>query len=70
MNSVKMPFGLVNAPATFQCVMEVVLSGLAQGSCHVHLDDVVVLGRMLEEYNANLTKVLGRVQEAGLRLKP
>ena len=45
----KMPFGLVNVPAMFQHLMEVVLSGLARNSCHVCLDDVLVLGRTLEE---------------------
>ena len=66
----KMPFGLVNAPATFQHLMEVVLSGLARDSCHVYLDDVLVFGRTLEEHNSNLSKVLTRIREAGLRLKP
>ena len=66
----KMPFGLVNAPATFQRLMEVVLSGLTRGSCHVYLDDVLVLGSTLEEHNANLRKVFSRIREAGLRLKP
>ena len=50
--------------------MEVVLSGLAQDSCHVYLDDVLVFGRTLEEHNSNLSKVLTRIREAGLRLKP
>ena len=66
----KMPFGLVNAPATFQRLMEVVLSGLARGNCHVYLDDVLVFGRTLEEHNANLARVFGRIRGAGLRLKP
>ena len=66
----KMPFGLVNTPATFQRLMEVVLSGLARDSCHVYLDDVLVFGRTLEEHNSNLSKVLTRIREAGLRLKP
>ena len=65
-----MPFGLVNAPATFQCLMEVVLTGLARGSCYVYLDDVLVLGKTLEEHNTNLTKVFSRIRGAGLRLKP
>lgn len=65
-----MPFGLVNAPATFQRLMEVVLSGLAREGCLVYLDHVLVVGATLEEHNANLTKVLDRFREAGLMLKP
>ena len=66
----KMPFGLVNAPATFQRLMERVLAGLARGGCHVYLDDVLVFGKTMEEHNQNLTEVLGRIRGAGLRLKP
>ena len=65
-----MPFGLVNAPAMFQHLMETMLSGLARGSCHVYLDDVLVLGHTVEEHNTNLTKVFSRIRGAGLRLKP
>ena len=54
----EMPFGLVNAPATFQRLMEVVLSGLARGSCHVYLDDVLVLGQTLEEHNTVVLVIL------------
>ena len=66
----KMPFGLVNAPATFQRLMEVALTGLARGGCHVYLDDVLVFGKSLEEHNRNLNQVLERIRAAGLRLKP
>ena len=66
----KMPFGLVNAPATLQRLMEIVLSGLAREVCPVYLDDVLVFGRTLEEHNRNLRKVLERIREAGLKLKP
>ena len=66
----KMPFGLVNAPATFQWLMEVVLSGLAHGSCHVYFDNVLVLGHTIEEHNTNLTRVFDRIRGVGLRLKP
>ena len=65
-----MPFGLVNAPATFQRLMEAVLTGLARGVCHVYLDDVLVFGRTLEEHNRHLGQVLRRIRTAGLRLKP
>ena len=66
----KMPFGLVNAPATFQRLMTVVLSALARRVCVVYLDDVLVFGRNIAEHNANLTQVLERLRRAGLRLKP
>ena len=66
----KMPFGLVNAPATFQRLMEVVLAGLAREGCLVYLDDVLVMGKTLEEHNENLEKVFCRLRAAGLCLKP
>lgn len=66
----KRPFGLVNGPATFQWLMELVLSGLARDKCHIHLDDVLVFGKTLEEHNQNLTDVLTQIKGAGLRLKP
>ena len=65
----KMPFGLANAPATFQRLMEVVLSGLARDACLVYLDDIIVIGKTLEQHNAHLEQVLTRIREAGLRLK-
>ena len=66
----KIPFGLVNAPVTFQRLMEVVFSGLARDGCLVYLDDVLVIGKTLDEHNENLAKVFARIREAGLKLKP
>ena len=66
----RMPFGLVNAPATFQRLMEIVLHGLVRHSCLVYLDDVLVMGSTIEEHNTNLAEVLDRIRRAGLRLKP
>ena len=42
----KMPFSLVNAPATFQRLMEVGLAGLAREGCLVYLDDVLVISEV------------------------
>ena len=65
----KMPFGLVNAPATFQRLMEIALAGLTQDCCLTYLDDVLVIGRSIEEHNQNLVKVFDCLRDAGLRLK-
>ena len=66
----KMPFGLVNAPATFQRLMEVVLADLARDACLVYLDDILVVGNSWKQHNDNLKKVFTRIRQVGLRLKP
>ena len=65
-----MPFGLCNAPATFQQLMDMVLTGLQWSSCLVYLDDVIVLGRNFAEHLRNLRDVFQHLREAGLKLKP
>lgn len=65
-----MPFGLCNAPATFQRLMDLLLAGLQWSQCLVYLDDIIVPGRSFHEHLANLAAVLQRIKGAGLRLKP
>ena len=66
---VRMPFGMCNAPATFQRLMEVVLAGLLWKNCFVYIDDVLVCSNTFEEHLTHLKEVLSRLQQAGLRLK-
>ena len=49
-----MPFGLCNAPATFQRQMDCVLASLHWQSCLIYLDDGEVLSRALEQPQAGL----------------
>ena len=65
-----MPFGLCNAPATFQRQMENVLMGLTREKCLVYLDDVLVLGRTFSKHLGNLREVFSGLHRAGLKLKP
>ena len=39
-----MPFGICNAPATFEQPMELVLAGLKWKICLIYLDDVIFYG--------------------------
>ena len=65
-----MPFGLAGAPATFQCIVELVLSGLLWKKAVAHLDDVTILGTDFESALTNLREVLGSFAEHNLKLKP
>lgn len=65
-----MPFGLCNAPATFERLMELVLAGLNWEICLIYLDDIIIIGKSFGEMVANLDRVLGALKKAGLKLKP
>ena len=65
-----MPFGLSNAPATFQRLMEQVLAGLHWSTCLVYLDDIIVFSRTVAEHLGQLRDVFTRLKNAGLKLKP
>lgn len=67
---VRMPFGLCNAPATFQRLMQRVLAGLEYECCFVYLDDILVASRTFNEHLSHLREVFTRIQAAHLRLKP
>ncbi|GBL67472.1 Retrovirus-related Pol polyprotein from transposon 297 [Araneus ventricosus] len=49
-----MPFGLRNAPATFERLMETVLRGLTSEACLVYLDDIIIVGRTFQEHINNI----------------
>ena len=66
----RMPFGLSNAPATFQRLMESCLGDMNMQSCLIYLDDIVVFSQTFEEHVERLEKVFQRLIDAGLKLSP
>lgn len=65
-----MPFGLCNAPATFERLMEKVMAGLQWDILLIYLDDIIVLGKSVTEMIERLRVVFARLGQAGLKLKP
>lgn len=66
----RMPFGLKNAPSTFQRLMNNVLTGLQGIQCLVYLDDIVIYGKSLMDHNIRLINVFKRLLEHNLKLQP
>ena len=65
-----MPFGLCNAPGTFQRVMDVAMAGLNYEICLVYLDDIVLFSRTVKEHLERLRLILDRLRRANMKLKP
>ena len=65
-----MPFGLANAPATFQRLMNLVLGDLVGKVCLVYLDDIIIFSQTLDEHLINLKLVFDRINTAKMRLRP
>ena len=65
-----MPFGLCNAPATFQRLMDDVLEGILWKFVVVYLDDLNVYSTTFEQHLEHLRIVFERLKKAGLKLNP
>ncbi|CAM5157917.1 unnamed protein product [Eretmochelys imbricata] len=63
-----LPFGLRNAPATFQRLVDGLLAGLGEYAV-AYLDDVAIFSDSWAEHLEHLQKVFERIREAGLTVK-
>lgn len=66
----RMPMGVKGASATFQRMMNNVLTGLQGEICLVYIDDVIVYGANLVDHNEKLKLVLDRFKENKLKIRP
>ncbi|KAL4291396.1 hypothetical protein GQ457_14G014230 [Hibiscus cannabinus] len=64
----RMPFGLCNAPATFQRCMTAIFSDLNEDCLEIFMDDFSTFGENFDNCLSNLKKVLKRCKETNLVL--
>ena len=65
-----MPFGLYNAPAMFQRLMQNCLGELNLTYCLIYLDDLIIFSQMTEEHLHCLHIIFDQLREHNLKLKP
>ena len=64
-----MPFGLTNAPAVFQTLINDVLRDMLNSFVFVHLDDILIFSRNIQEHVQHVNIVLKRLLENRLYVK-
>jgi transposase InsO family protein len=61
-----MPFGLANAPATFQSYMHKAMGELVDSICIVYLDDIIIYSQDRDAHEEHVKRVLERLRAYGL----
>lgn len=64
-----MPFGLCNAPSTFQWLMQRIFGDQQRQSLLLYLDDIVVFSSTFQQHLEMLEVVLQRQQQESLKTK-
>ena len=65
-----MSFGLINAPATFQAMMNTILREFFYHGVVVYLDDILIYSKTLEEHKSRVEQVLARLECHDLAVSP
>jgi hypothetical protein len=65
-----MPFGLCNAPATFQRLMDTVFYDVTWNFVLVYMDDIIIFSKTAEDHKVHLEEVFKLLIKAGLKLNP
>lgn len=64
----RMPFGLKNAPSTFQRVMDNVLKEYLHKFCFMYMDDVVIFSKSLTEHIDHIRKIFQKFRHYNLKI--
>ena len=65
---VRIPYGIMNAPAGFQRFMNDCLAHLRDDICTAYLDDVLCFSKTFEDHVINVQKVLRTLKAKGIKL--
>lgn len=65
----RMPFGLKNAPSTFQRVMDNVLREFLYKSCFVYMDDIVIFSKSLHEHLVHIKQIFNKLRQFNLKVQ-
>ena len=66
----RVAFGFRSVPSTFQTAMYLVLQGLTWRTTLAFLDDVIIMGKNINDHLINLREVLQQFKKHNLKLKP
>lgn len=64
-----LPFGICNAPATFQATMNAILQPFLGKSVLAYMDDIIVFSKTAEEHEQHLRAVLDTLRKSNLKAK-
>jgi hypothetical protein len=67
--NIRMLFGLVNAPATFQRSIDLMSISVKWKQALIYLDDVIIFSPTLDEHYGHVSQVLHLLHQAGVSLK-
>ena len=65
----RMPFGLRNAPATFQRALNILLSGLNYKNCLVYIDDILIYSKDFDQHLIDLHEIFSRLESVNLKAR-
>ena len=66
----RMPFGLVNAPASFQSLMPGIFRNMTQDYVLVYIDDLLIYSRNMHDHLIHLQNTFDKLKQAYLQLNP
>ena len=65
----RMPFGLKNAPSTFQRVMDNVFRDYLYKFCFVYVDDIVIFSKSLHDHLIHVRQVFEKLKQHNLKVQ-